>query len=699
MAVGAFFKQHSKDSNDENASSSTQPDQTIQPDGQQINGGFSVVAGDDAQPAPLDVHIEAEAPPEPPAVLPVKQEAPAMPEQNVEKQTSLGIHEEIAPLNPVLAAAPISSPSAVVSATYSAAAPAVLGNDSPYSYSSQPEEKKSRSNKPLLRWSGKNGSLQIGSFTISGAVTYWSDGAGSIHEPCCIDITLPVEFPSPDTTLPADGAVSYEQMTPLQRGVYLTWLAGGRIQPPLHMCYPAIWLFGLERRVLVDKLDLGLCLAEAFRLLPLLRWENLRGSLIRFITWLAAKLWLPEEQLIEFCKQLPYTPSEILSIMLHPYANSKMPLPSAVAFYLMNSSAVLQKIVMESLTPEERSACKVSNSLFDQFAVRYKNAFNGSGLLLPKPKSSLFVACTPANASLASEKNASGGVLELPDFFKDTSDFFPLMNVWREFVKEMFYLPVNESSSKHADDIAERPDLEAFVLELLGRDGKEGAEETSSEEKELTPVTTTLSALADVMKIEHGEDNDKARGGDRKKIVETAQVEGYIILPDLGIAGKEYYWGDSVCLYPVEMGFRPWQHYNAAALILEFVCALAEIKTPEVLDAIRTRLDDYFSLSSDDHKRLTLLGLLFSAKDISSENLEECFKLWIQKKQRKVLLDLLVQLMNLSEREPESEYEIKFKEKIYDALEVEAEPPAEGLAPLLLGEEVVQILAPLFKNS
>ena len=32
---------------------------------------------------------------------------------------------------------------------------------------------------------------------------------------------------------------------------------------------------------------------------------------------------------------------------------------------------------------------------------------------------------------------------------------------------------------------------------------------------------------------------------------------------------------------------------------------------------------------------------------------------------------------------------VKFKAKIYDALEVEAEPPAEGLAPLLLGEEVV----------
>ena len=44
------------------------------------------------------------------------------------------LHEEIAPLDPTLAAKPLSSPNAVASATYSSAAPAGLGDESPYSY-------------------------------------------------------------------------------------------------------------------------------------------------------------------------------------------------------------------------------------------------------------------------------------------------------------------------------------------------------------------------------------------------------------------------------------------------------------------------------------------------------------------------------------------------------------------------------------
>ena len=105
--------------------------------------------------------------------------------------------------------------------------------------------------------------------------------------------------------------ISYEAMTPLQRGIYLTWLAGGRIQPPQHVCYPALWLFGLERRVLVDRLDLGICIGEAFRLMPLLRWESLKDSLVRFVTWMAVKLWLPEEDLLAFCKTLAVVPDEL----------------------------------------------------------------------------------------------------------------------------------------------------------------------------------------------------------------------------------------------------------------------------------------------------------------------------------------------------------------------------------------------------
>ena len=65
--------------------------------------------------------------------------------------------------------------------------------------------------------------------------------------------------------------------------------------------------------------------------MPLLRWENLRDSLIRFVTWMAVKLWLPEEDLLAFCKTLAVVPDELLGMLLGPYANSKLSLPAIVA--------------------------------------------------------------------------------------------------------------------------------------------------------------------------------------------------------------------------------------------------------------------------------------------------------------------------------------------------------------------------------
>ena len=146
-------------------------------------------------------------------------------------------------------------------ATYSAHAPA--GEDSPYGLSAEEKTKaKPKAQANLLRWCGRTGFIQVNNFVVQAPVTYWSNGESSTPEPSCIDITLPVAFPKKDDKLPAEGAESYASMTPLQRGIYLTWLAGARIQPPLHICYPTIWLFGIERRTIVDKLDLGVCINE-----------------------------------------------------------------------------------------------------------------------------------------------------------------------------------------------------------------------------------------------------------------------------------------------------------------------------------------------------------------------------------------------------------------------------------------------------
>ena len=586
------------------------------------------------------------------------------------------LQEEVVPCDTVLAAKPISSPNAVGSATYSAAAPATLGEDSPYAYGSSAEPpKKAKPSASLLRWCGRTGSLQVGDLVILGPVTYWSDGPSSVKDPCCIDVVLPVEYPQEGASLPADGAASYAEMTPLQRGVYLTWLAGGRIQPPLHLCYPSLWLYGLERRVIADRLDMGLCLAEAFRLLPLIRWDAVLTSLIHFITWLAAKIWLSEDELLSFCKKLLVVPGELLIMLLGSYANSKLPLPSAVAFTLIRTSERLRTAAPGERAPQVAH----SDELLQKFTPLYKEATNG-GLILPKPKTSLTLAYVPTNPSLDAKKEASNGVVELPNFFEDLGVFDPLVAVWRDFVTDL----TPRQPKTAAESLEGRPDFEGFV-EALRQGGDDG------------PLTSTLGALGALMGLDCS--TDKVHGGDRKNMVETAQVEGYQILPNLGLPGWDYGWEDPILLLPLELGARLSQDYLAASFLLDLLCALMEVRIRKLFEPLRQRLNHYFSLSTEDNVRLEAQGLLDVPAHHPVERYGELVQFWLQGEDLADLRNFLFDFLSFLPQTQAEEQALR--ERVCGVLNVSSAtpPPYEERAPLERGEALLKTLSPLFRNS
>jgi hypothetical protein len=633
-----------------------------------------------------------------------------------------GITEDVTPLKPVLAAAPISSPNALTSATYSSAAPPVLSGESPYAFGNTLDDKPKPS-ATLLRWSGKTGSIQVGDFSLRGPVAYWSEGTSSTPEPSCIDVTLPVEYPGEERKSPDDGAASYAEMTPAQRGIYLLWLAGGRIQPPVHVCYPMIWLFGLERRVLSDRLDVSICVGEAFRLIPLILWASLRETLIKFVTWMAAKAWLPEEQLLAFSRSLPSIPKEILCMLLRPYAEAGLPLPSLIAFTVMRAwPAGAEGGVVQQTVPH-------SDELLKKFALVYKSKCSG-GVVLTKPKSSLFVAYVPSNPSLSGDKNASGGVLELPDFFRDTTDLAPLIAAWNAF------LPTIESSEEPAstnaaEEIKKRPDWEFFVRGTLGLPEGNGE---PIEFQLLRPIFTSLEVLGALSGIEgmpEGREDGsfannfaddtgktavsmKSKAADRKKISDTAKVEGFLILPNLGIAGKEYLWNAPVVLMPFPAGSRLSQDYSAAALLFEYSAALSGLDTPADMENMRKCFDGYFSLSADDHARLEALSVLFAssregaggeAKNPNNpENIGECLQFWLGREERGIVRDFLIHfLTNFSVLSNKKREEGEWERIICRSLDVGRDDPpsassGEGRTLPELGAAAGKVLAPLFKD-
>ncbi|GHS92730.1 hypothetical protein AGMMS50276_01280 [Synergistales bacterium] len=477
--------------------------------------------------------------------------------------------------------------------------------------------------------------------------------------------------------------------------------------------------------------------------MPLLRTASLRQTFIKFITWMAAKTWLPEEQLAMFSHVLPVIPREILCMLLRPYVDAKLPLPSTIAFIVMRSNPFAGE--------EERKTSYIgySKSLVDRFSSEYKSKCSG-GIILTKPKGSVYVAYVPSNPSLAGDKNAVGGVLELPNFFKDATDFAPIFPVWEDFKKGMANAPEPESAAASEQQkavtqtIKMRPDWEAFIRRLYGLSTEDNA--PPLEQEDLKPVITDLGALGELMSIEHTirdlkEDSEpevkrekRIIAADRKKITENARVEGFLVLPDLGIAGKEYRWDDPVVLMPFPLGTRLSQDYNASALLLEYACALTGMFDEDNMLLMRQRFDDYFSLSSDDQARLeTLSTVLTAGASLASvenvENIGECLQFWLNRDGRAVIRDFIISFLTTlpePELKPEqtetpdvtvngqetetpehnmtrAEKEADWIQKVCTSLDVPRDDPMPivftGEHPLFeLGELVGNILAPLFKD-
>ncbi len=569
----------------------------------------------------------------------------------------------------ILSARQITDPERASGATYSSHAPA--GEESPYGRSSEPKQQ-AQAKVNLLRWSGRGGSIQLENMTVSGPVAYWSNGESSTPEPSCIDVTLPVEFPKQGYTLPADGAESYASMSPLQRGIYLTWLAGARIQPPLHICYPTIWLYGIERRTIIDKLDLTMCINEAFRLLPLLRWEALSQSVIDFITWLAIRVWLPDEELLGYCKRMNVVPEGLLDILLNSYANSMLPLPSAVAFTVMRTSAKLRR--------ENDPQVYHSEEGLQKFTPIYKEICKG-GIIFRKPENTLKISYRPSNPSISLGKNDNDTV-EIPDFFEDLSVFKPMLDSWEVF------LAANKQAEPETNlaDISERPDFEGFISTLR----PEGSD---------LPLIAALESLGKLMKFDTSP-KSKITGKERKAIVDVAQVEGWQILPDLGVSGRPYDWNDRILLIELEPGTLLSQSYRVASFILEFMCSSLAVDEDRVFEPLRQRMNDFFTLSENDNIRLEAQKPLCMSTQYGPEYYGDFLCSWLSEDERKSVKNLVIDAVKVIPEFADNPEVNSVLCEVLKLREDDEESQQEALkSSLNRGKDVLNLMTLLFKNN
>lgn len=105
-----------------------------------------------------------------------------------------------------------------------------------------------------LTWVEPSHPITVHGFVIPEGMVYVGSEP-QVHtvgdEPSSIDPSLPVRRGGTVAELPY--WPSYRGMTPAQRATYLEWLATGRENPSIEIGYVFLFMYGLERRVFVDR--------------------------------------------------------------------------------------------------------------------------------------------------------------------------------------------------------------------------------------------------------------------------------------------------------------------------------------------------------------------------------------------------------------------------------------------------------------
>lgn len=539
-----------------------------------------------------------------------------------------------------------------------------------YSPKSVPQSASTGKDAYGLHWTSRTSSLDVNGLVLQSPMVYWSESTPGVGEPSCIDMTLPYEIPSVDEPV-LDGAESYQLMTPSQRGAYLMWIAGGKVLQPPHVSWPTLWFMGIERRVLFDKQDVPFCVYELLRMLPIIRWEQLNQAMQRLIVWLSVKTMIPEEQILRLITPLSHVPQELFSLLLYGYSSAELPIPSYLAYVIMRSSPLAFPDLKIPYT----------ETLIDAFGIIYKKRAEG-GLVPSKPRTKISVVYQPINKSLP-ESSRKLEVLDIPDFFKDPMPFSPLIEAWSEFTDRF---QSGEFGEDHIDDtipLERRADWEAYVNTKLN-----GA---------APPLIVPLDELATLMQMDKSE---KPTSAERREICETARVEGFLLVPELGVPGKEYDWYDNFALMKIAMGERISDSYNCCAFVFEFA---AGIETKAIgrlsgLSDITQRVMKRFSLAKVELDRFSVLSRIINEQKLSPENLGECLQVWYSQEDLEFIRDFMYTLLAPAGRAVD-EREALLKTTA-EVLGVKAEYNKEhDKFPMELGEKLISIIASLFKNK
>ena len=382
-----------------------------------------------------------------------------------------------------------------------------------------------------LSFIGSGRAIRVADLVLREPLIYvTSSAAASEEEPAAVDVGLPVarqRYEPAQRELPY--WPRYGPLTPGQRRIYLEWIAGGRRTIPPELGYTFLFIYGLERRTLVDQADQKVVFDEVVRLRALYEASGTPASR-SFDSYTASFLWhlvVRFPQIIQLKRVQPLMRStrgwteENLAAALSWFAANSMPLPDWAAY-----------VVARELPRSQRSVVitRVGEELEKLFRKRYVERFR-HGLQLRVSKRDFRFSYRPASAALSSMQ------VSAPNPIGIASQFEPLSDLWNECIQELRKLSsVVARENQETVTVAaweampdelragiDHPLTDAFCALVNGR-----ADDTGRAVVEAGKAAAALG-LRGLTKL------TPAQG---RKVCETAGQIGYCLEPDARLTGK-----------------------------------------------------------------------------------------------------------------------------------------------------------------
>ncbi|MDO8276682.1 MAG: TerB N-terminal domain-containing protein [Burkholderiaceae bacterium] len=399
---------------------------------------------------------------------------------------------------------------------------------------------------------------------------------------------------------------SYSEISPEARWAYLKWLAEGRKDPLADVGYVFLFMYGLERRAILDASGEGTAAAAAEAERPAMAREvrrllDIYGSVgssfhryaSHFLTMLEMssftdKLYAKPVPELQRSYELPL----YLRLALGQCAADKVPMPSSLA---------LAWVQMDPNIYLRTAATRCAEQFARLFEQKYEAKF-GSGLVLPQNKTKLKFGYRPASAGLLEYGEIKLTFGDIPDVAVLTGPVKKLQEIVEASTTELDSFSRLVGRSPGAATSLEG--LLTLPPTLWSSDAR----------KKLEALVSRLSRGMATMKLQELCDSlGGAQGLDRGTVTSLARALEAVQVgmePDVLHGARTPKPDDTVVLFPVPLGdgsSRDSAAYQAAALTVQLATAVATADGDigaEELRHLRQQIEGWTHLTPAHQQRL-----------------------------------------------------------------------------------------------